>query len=81
MSVPKRKPKRRTVSGASKVVSGRLQLGRLKELKRLYPGTMTESEILSDLVNEKLARAQFDRWMEEQATVFDEKDFDSESLR
>ena len=54
---------------------------RVQELKELYPPNMTESEIINDLVKEKLARAKFDKWMEGLKGQFTIADFDVESFR
>jgi hypothetical protein len=73
---------RRLVSDKkTKVLSARVMVSFLRELKSLYPNDMTESEIINDLVKEKLARAKFDQWMASLEGKFDLEDFDSESLR
>jgi hypothetical protein len=63
------------------VISGRLKLSKVQELKELYPVEMTESEIINDLIREKLARAKFDKWMATMQENFNLKDIDLESLR
>lgn len=69
------------VKGKTKVFSGRVMQERLNELKELYPQTMTSTEIINDLIQEKLARAKFDQWMNHVSKDFKTEDFDLESIR
>ena len=74
-------PHRKPTAERTKVISGRLKLSKVQELKELYPVEMTESEIINDLIREKLARAKFDKWIATMQENFNLKDIDLESLR
>ncbi len=76
-----RKSLRSATETKTKVFSGRIPRSKVRELKELYPSSMTESEIINDLVREKLARSEFDKWMTAIQENFDLNDFDLESLR
>jgi hypothetical protein len=90
-SVRRSKTKKEKVWGASespaqnikelktKVISGRLTERSLEQLHRLYPG-QSDSQIVSNLVEEKVARLAFDKWIEEMKKGFRPEDFDFESL-
>jgi hypothetical protein len=75
------RPRRPVSDRKTKVLSGRIMEAKVKELKLLYPSNMTESEIINDLVREKLARAKFDQWMLCMKESFTLSDIDLESLR
>lgn len=64
----------------TRVLSSRISQTKILELKQLYPKGMSESEIINDLVKEKLARAQFEKWMADLQAQFDVNDFDLESI-
>lgn len=76
-----RKPRKAIPERRTRVFSGRVIESKLRELKRLYPTEMTESEIVNDLVRERLAREKFDRWMNELKGNFKIEDLDLESYK
>jgi hypothetical protein len=65
----------------TRVLSGRIMETKVAELKLLYPPHMTESEIINDLVREKLTRAKFDQWMASMKENIELGDIDLESFR
>ncbi len=55
--------KQKKESAPTEVVSARLSKPELSTLRKLYPGNSNQA-IIEKLVEEKLARRDFDRWIE-----------------
>ncbi len=76
-----RKSSKILLARRTRVLSGRVPEATIEELRQLYPSHMTESDIVKDLVQEKLTRAKLDKWIEGMRENFNQNDIDLDSFR
>jgi hypothetical protein len=73
------KTRKSQAKSSTEIVSARLRRPALSTLRKLYPGRSNQA-IIETLVEEKLARRDFDSWLSELKRVHQSGDLDLEKV-